>query len=143
VTPAVAPPTAKTWSPRVEIVVLAWALAAAAAVSALFTDDPPGRVLLWTVTVVLGMAGLFTTVARPRLAADHDGVTVRGLTGARHWTWAEVNVRLVRTRRLGRDASTLEVDADNAEPPALVVLGRLDLGADPEDVVDELLELRT
>ena len=52
-------------------------------------------------------------------------------------------MRLVRTRRLGRDTATLEVDADNAEPPALVVLGRLDLGADPEDVVDELLALRT
>lgn len=123
--------------------VLAWVLAAAAAVAALFTDDPPGRVLLWTVALLLALAGVFTTVARPRLAADHDGITVRGLTGARRWTWAEVNVRLVRTRRLGRDAATLEVDADNAEPPALVVLSRLDLGADPEDVVDELLELRT
>jgi hypothetical protein len=54
-----------------------------------------------------------------------------------------VNVRLVRTRRLGREVATIEVDAENAEPPDLVVLGRFDLGADPEDVVDELLALRT
>ncbi|MGB3437942.1 MAG: PH domain-containing protein [Actinophytocola sp.] len=123
--------------------VLAWALAAAACGWAAFTDDPPGRVLLAAVALLLAFAGVYTSIARPRLAADQDGITVRGLTGTRRWVWAEVNVRLVRTRRLGRDAATLEVDADNAEPPALVVLGRLELGADPEDVVEELLALRT
>jgi hypothetical protein len=124
-------------------VVLAWALAAAAGSWAAFTHDPPGRVLLGTVAVVLVVVALFLTLARPRLAADQHGVTVRSLVGRRRWTWAEVNVRLVRTRRLGRDTSVVEVDADNAEAPALIVLSRLDLGADPEDVVDALLELRT
>ena len=137
------PRTARTWAPKVELTVLAWVLAAAAAGVAVFTDDPPGRVLLGTVALFLATAGLFGVVARPRLAADPTGLTVRGLTGSRSWTWAEVNVRLVRTRRLGRDTSSLELDADHAEVPALVVLGRLDLGADPEDVVDALLELRT
>jgi hypothetical protein len=115
----------------------------AAAGWAVITDDPPGRVLIGAVAVLLALAGLYASVARPRLSADQDGLAVRGLTGSRRWAWAEVNVRLVRTRRLGRDSSALEVDADNAEPPALVVLGRLELGADPEDVVDELLALRT
>jgi hypothetical protein len=122
---------------------VAWALAVVAGAWAALTDDPPGRVLLGTVALLLALAGLFGSVARPRLAADHEGVAVRGLTGTRRWTWAEVNVRLVRTRRLGRETATLEVDAENAEPPALVVLGRLDLGTDPEDVVEELLALRT
>jgi len=123
--------------------VLTWVLAAAAAVWAVFVGDPPGRVLLGAVALLLAVAGVFTTVARPRLAADQLGLTVRGLTGARTWSWAEVNVRLVRTRRLGRDVATVEIDAENADPPALVVLGRLDLGVDPEDVVDHLLTLRT
>lgn len=122
---------------------MAWALAIAAGAWTALTDDPPGRVLLGTVALLLALAGLFGSVARPRLSASHEGVAVRGLTGTRRWTWAEVNVRLVRTRRLGRETATLEVDAENAEPPALVVLGRLDLGADPEDVVEELLALRT
>lgn len=138
-----APQAAKTWSPQPSVAVLAWVLALAAGAWAAFADDPPGRVLLGAVALVLALAGVFTTVARPRLAADHDGVAVRGLTGTRTWSWAEVNVRLVRTRRLGRDTATLEVDAENADPPALVVLGRFDLGADPEDVVEELLALRT
>jgi hypothetical protein len=143
VTTPVAPPSAKTWAPQPSIVALAWVLAVAAGAWAAFTDDPPGRVLLGVVALLLAFAGVYTAVARPRLAADQDGIAIRGLTGTRQWTWAEVNVRLVRTRRLGRDTATLEVDAENAEPPALVVLGRLDLGADPEDVVDELLQLRT
>jgi hypothetical protein len=125
------------------VVALAWVLTVGAGTWAVLADDPPGRVLLGAVAVLLALAGLFATVARPRLAADQEGIAVRGLTGTRRWTWAEVNVRLVRTRRLGRDTATVEVDAENAEPPALVVLGRLDLGADPEDVVDELLALRT
>jgi hypothetical protein len=139
----VAVPTAHSWAPKGELTALAWALAAGAAAWALFTDDPPGRVLLGTVAVVLAATGMFGLVVRPRLAADPGGVTVRGLTGCRRWTWAEVNVRLVRTRRLGREVATLELDADNAEVPDLVVLGKLDLGADPEDVVDALLALRT
>jgi hypothetical protein len=143
VTRAVSSPTPRTWAPKVELAVLAWVLAAAAGVWAVFTDDPPGRVLVGTVAVFLAAAGLYGSVVRPRLAADQRGVTVRGLTRSRTWAWGEVNVRLVRTRRLGRDTTAIELDADNAEVPDLVVLGRLDLGADPEDVVDALLELRT
>lgn len=136
-------PTAHSWAPKAELAVLAWALAAGAAVWAWLADDPPGRVLLGTSALVLALAGLFGVLVRPRLAADPQGVTVRGLTGSRSWTWAEVNVRLVRTRRLGREVATIELDADNAEVPDLVVLGKLDLGTDPEDVVDALLALRT
>jgi hypothetical protein len=44
-----------------------------------------------------------------------------------------------RTRRLGRQVSTLELDAEDD----LVVLGWLDLGVAPEDVADALRDLRT
>lgn len=136
-------PTARTWAPKVELVAVAWVLAAAAAAFAVFTDDPPGRLLLATVALALAFGGLYGVLVRPRLAADAEGVAVRGLTRRRRWAWAEVNVRLVRTRRFGRDVATLEVDAEHAEVPDLVVLGRLDLGEDPEDVVDILLAMRT
>lgn len=122
---------------------MALVFAAAAAAWAVFTDDPPGRVLLGAVAVALAFGGLYGVIVRPRLAADAEGITVRGLTSSRRWAWAEVNVRLVRTRRLGREVATVELDAEAAEEPALVVLGRLDLGTDPEDVVDALLQMRT
>ena len=134
-------PTARTWAPKMELAVAAWVLAAAAAAWTVFADDPPGRVLLGTVAVALALAGVYGVVVRPRLAADAEGVTVRGLSGRRRWTWAEVNIRLVRTRRLGREVATLELDAVG-EQPDLVVLGRLDLGEDPVDVVDALLAMR-
>ncbi|MFC7618436.1 PH domain-containing protein [Actinokineospora soli] len=93
--------------------------------------------------MLLLLLALFGTLARPRLSADHEGVTVRGPLSTRRWRWAEVNVRLVRTRRFGRETAAVELDADNADPPALVLLGRLDLGADPVDVADALVRLRT
>lgn len=138
-----ATPTARSWAPKTELTALAWGLAAAAAAWAWFTDDPPGRVLLGAIALMLAFAGLFGAVVRPRLAADSAGVTVRGLTRSRRWAWAEVNVRLVRTRRLGREVATLELDAESAEVSELVVLGKLDLGTDPEDVAEALLAMRT
>ena len=44
-------PTARTWAPKVELVAVAWVLAAGAATFAAFTDDAPGRVLLATVAL--------------------------------------------------------------------------------------------
>jgi Bacterial PH domain len=135
--------TGRNWAPKIELVVLALLLAAGAASWALFGADPPGRVLMGAVALLLALAALNGLLVRPRLTADSEGVTVRGLTGSRSWRWAEVNVRLVRNRRFGREVATLELDAENSEVPALVVLGRLELGTDPEDVVDALLALRT
>jgi hypothetical protein len=120
------------------LVAIAWILAAAAVTWAVVTEDRPGQVLISVAALTLVLGGLFGTVARPRLAADADGITVRSLTGRRHWPWAAVNVRLAHTRRLGRDVTTVEIDAD----PDLVVLGRFDLGADPVDVIDAIRELR-
>ncbi|MFL6144317.1 MAG: PH domain-containing protein [Labedaea sp.] len=130
---------ALTWAPPASAVGLTWLLAVAAVVWVVLTDDVPGRVLLSVVALVLVAAALFGSLARPRLAADRTGVTVRGLTRRRTWGWGEVNVRLAHTRRLGREVATVEVDAD----PDLVVLGWLDLGADPVDVVAAIRELRT
>lgn len=128
-----------SWAPRAPLVGLAWLLAAGAVAWVILAEDVPGRVLVGVAAIALVLLGLFGTVARPRLAADAGGVTVRGLTGRRHWSWGEVNVRLVHTRRLGRQQATVELDAD----PDLVVLGWFDLGTDPVDVVDAIRALRT
>jgi len=120
------------------LVAISWVLAAASITWAILADDRPGKVLLAVAALTLVLAGLFGTIARPRLAADADGITVRDLVGRKHWPWAHVNVRLRHTRRFGRDVATVEVDAD----PDLVVLTRLDLGADPVDVIDAIRALR-
>lgn len=131
-------PSTLSWAPHPGLVGIGWAFAAGAAAWAILTDDRPGKVLLAVATLVLVTVCLFGTIARPRLAADADGITVRGLSGRRHWAWADVRVRLVRTRRLGRDQPSVELDAD----PDLIVLGWLDLGADPVDVFDAIQRIR-
>lgn len=131
-------PQRRSWAPHPGLVAIGWVFAAGLAAGVLLVDDRPGQVLLAVAALALALAALFGTIARPRLVADSGGITVRSLVGRRHWPWAEVNVRLTRTRRLGRDVATVELDAD----PDLIVLGWLDLGADPVDVIDAIRALR-
>jgi hypothetical protein len=132
-----------SWAPRPAVVGTGWALTALAALGVLLVGDARGTILMVIAAITLGALSLFGTVARPRLTADQHGVTVRGLFGTRQWRWSEVKVRLVYTRRLGHETFAVELDADNTAHPALVLLGQLDLGADPHDVTDALLQLRS
>ncbi|GAA5124206.1 PH domain-containing protein [Pseudonocardia adelaidensis] len=143
-----APVRAREWSPAAGLVALAWLLAVAAAVlcAALWWtgSDPAGGLLAAVMALGAGFAALFGTRARPRLRADPDGLTVGGLFRSRHHPWPfVVDVRVLRTRRLGRESSLLEVDTVGADgTERLIVFGRLDLAADPEDVAPQLRALR-
>ena len=127
------------WAPPPILVTTGWVLAGVAVAFAALTDDPRGRVLIALAALVLLLVAAYGTFARPRLVADATGLTVRGPISRQHFGWAEVNVRVVRTTRLGRTVSTLELDTEHR----LIVLGWIDLGAHPEDVADTLLALRT
>ena len=131
------------YSPKPAAVVVAWVALLAAAGWAVLTPDPVGRVLAVVAVGLLGSLALIATVARPRLAADHDELRVGRLRGARRWPWRRVHrIEVVRTRRLGRDSTVLEVEARDPDGTEhLLVLTRLDLGADPAQVVQELREL--
>ncbi|WP_083940099.1 PH domain-containing protein [Saccharomonospora saliphila] len=153
------------WAPRPALVGAGWALTAAAgaALAMLATGgDRQGALLLSLVTAALAALSAHGTVVRPRLAADAGGVSVRTLGGTRRLAWSRVAVRLTDVRRFGRRVPVLELDADDArdpgragseqtgdagdagvsDEPGLVVLGWIELGADPHDVHDELLRLR-
>jgi hypothetical protein len=136
------------WAPTAGLVAVLWTAAAAAALwCALLVAtaaDRPGLLIAGAAAVGLLAGAVYTTRARPRLRADADGLTVGGLLRPRHHPWPLVqDVRLVPTRRLGRDGVLLEVDTvspDGGE--RLLVFGRLDLGADPRDVASRLVDLR-
>jgi len=136
------------WSPAAGLVGLVWAGTAGAGawLGVLVTGsaDPGGLMFAAVSAAGLGLAALFGTRARPRLRADADGLTVRGLLGSRHHPWPLVrDVRVRRVRRLGRETSLLEVDASGADgAERLAMFGRLDLNADPEDVAERIRELR-
>lgn len=128
-----------TWAPQTSLVVVGWLLTLASLAGALtsgFFGDRPGVLLFGVGTVALAAAAAHGTLLRPRLAADTDGLRVRTLSGNRLLSWSEVELRLVTTRRLGRDVPVLEVESGD-----LVVLGRIELGTDPRDVYDELRHL--
>jgi Bacterial PH domain len=138
----------REWSPAPGLVAVTWvaSLLSALWLAALWISgsDPPGRLIAGAACVGLTALALFWTRARPRLHADAGGVTIGGLRRPRHHPWPLVtDVRVVRVRRLGRESSLLEIDtvtADGGE--RLYVLGRLDLGADPEDVAAALARTR-
>lgn len=136
------------WSPAPALVVAVWVSAAAAAVwtaALLLTGaDAPGTLIAVVTASGLAIWAFWATRARPRLLADPDGVTVRGFGAPRHHPWPLVqDVRIVRTRRLGRESSLLEIDTVRADgTEQLLLFGRLDLAADPEDVLPVLLAAR-
>lgn len=130
------------WSPR-RGETAALAVVAAGLCLSLVVLDAPGRVLVGTAVVVLLIVVAHDLWARPRLAAGPDGVDVRTWARRRHLPWPGLVMRVRVTRRLGFRSRTLELDtaAGPDDDGVLVVLGRRDLGADPEEVVRALREL--
>jgi Bacterial PH domain len=130
------------WSPRAGETVALVVLGVGLGLAVVFLDAA-GRVLVGAgALLVLGLAAR-DVLTRPRLAAGPDGVDVRGLTGGVHLPWARLQVRVRETRRLGMRSRTLELDtaAGPDDDGHLVVLGRRDLGTDPDDVARALRAL--
>lgn len=132
----------RSWSPRPAAIALAWVSAAVALLLTVLGPDATTRLLMGTGTALVVALAAYGTLVRPRLTADDSGLTVRTLTGRHHLPWHEVHVKLVHTRRLGREAATLELDWHRGEDEQLFVLTPTDLGADPRDVADVLHALR-
>ncbi|RBY92291.1 PH domain-containing protein [Blastococcus sp. TBT05-19] len=127
------------WSPPVVLpVVLALGGLLLGAVAALL--DEAGRVLVGAAALLLVALAVRDAVLRPRLTAAADGLEVATLTGRRVLPWGLLRVRVRSTRRWGTTVRTLELDtaAGPDDDGVLVVLGRWDLGADPEDVARAL-----
>jgi len=137
-----AEPATRSWSPQPGIVAIGWGLAVLALLTALLSGENTTRLLMGVGTAFLLFLALHGTFVRPRLSVDDDGLAVRTLTGTHQFPWHEVKVRLVTTRRLGRESETLELDWQRGEDEHLTVLTRMDLGTDPRDVAEVLHALR-
>lgn len=132
-----------TWSPPTWDTGATATLGALLAVGVPFMADAPGRILaIGAAILLLGLAAR-DLVLRPRLAAGPGGVVVRTLSGRTELPWAGLRVRVRESRRFGLRGRTLELDnpAGSDDDGVLVVLGRRDLGADPETVARALWEL--
>jgi hypothetical protein len=127
------------WSPRAgETAALgAIGLGLALAVVAL---DTAGRLLLGAAALlVLGLAAR-DLLLRPRLSAGPAGVVVRTVGGRTEVAWPDLRIHVRRTRRFGVSNRVLELDTASGpdDTGLLVLLGRRDLGADPEEVARAL-----
>jgi Bacterial PH domain len=130
------------WSPRGGETVALVVLGVGLALAVVFLDAA-GRVLVGAGALLVLALAVRDVLTRPRLAAGPDGVDVRGLTGGVHLPWARLRVRVRETRRLGMRSHTLELDTATGpeDDGVLVVLGRRDLGTDPEAVARALRAL--
>jgi hypothetical protein len=130
------------WSPRPAQTVVLGLVGLGLALTVLFLDAP-GRLLVGTAAVVVLAAAARDLLARPRLSTGPDGVQVRSWATRRHLPWPLLRVRVRATRRLGVTSRALELDtaAGPDDEGVLMLLGRRDLGADPEEVARILREL--
>ncbi|WP_029430689.1 PH domain-containing protein [Blastococcus sp. URHD0036] len=127
------------WSARPGTVT-ALAVAGLALGTAAWLLEPVGRVLVGAAAVLLLAIAGRSAVLRPRLAAGPDGVVVRTLTGRLVLPWSHVRVQVRETRRRGLRSRLLELDTATGTDAAgqLVLLGRWELGADPDEVARSL-----
>jgi hypothetical protein len=124
------------WSPRAGEVA-ATALAGLGLALAALLVDPVGRVLVGAAALLLLALAAHDALLRPRLQAGHHGVTVRALTGATRIGWPHLRARVRTQRRWGLRARTLELE-DATDDAVLIVLGRRELGTDPDTVAEAL-----
>jgi hypothetical protein len=101
--------------------------------------DRLGLILAAVGALVLLVWGVRDLVARERLAADAEGVTVvSGYAGRRRLPWSAIERIAVDTRtRRGLRSETLEVDTGEA----IHLFSRWELGAPPDEVAARLDEI--
>ncbi|MEV0249802.1 PH domain-containing protein [Nocardia sp. NPDC050712] len=112
--------------------------------AAVLSRDGASRLLIGlAATGLLGLA-LLGFRQRPRLAirpGPEPRLLVRSMFGAAEYGRDQIQrARIVSYRRLGRKMPMLEIDVDDAGTERLLIFGRWDLGAGPEDVFDALVE---
>lgn len=127
-----------SWAPQPSLVAIGGLGALVAVAGAILSGDRAGAVLFAVAAVVLALLSGYGALIRPRLAADATGLRVRTLRGTVSLRWPETLTLLRATKRLGRETWALEVSSDED----LFIFGRIDLGSDPVEVLDELNRLR-
>jgi hypothetical protein len=130
------------WSPRTGETAALGAVGLGLALAAVAVDAA-GRLLVGAAALLFLALAARDALLRPRLTADELGVVVRRLGGRTRLPWRQLQVAVRTTRRLGLTSRSLELDtaAGPDDAGVLVLLGRRELGADPEEVAGQLRRL--
>lgn len=113
---------------------------AIAAVAAGLSSDSVAAVMAGAAAVMLAALAVRDRVARVRLSADVEGVTVvHGFAQRQRIPWGDiVAVGLEQRTRRGRSGRLLEIDTGEA----VYLLSGREMGAEPADVVAALDDIR-
>ncbi|WP_020496809.1 PH domain-containing protein [Sciscionella marina] len=116
----------------------------ALSVSGAVLSSARAGVVFWSLAAIVFAAYTVHWLrARPRLRADPSGITVRGTLHTYRLDHGQVRVGLRSTHRLGRTGQLLELDGiDTHGEERLLLLGRFDLGTEPDEVHRQLAALR-
>lgn len=130
------------WSPRIGETVALGVVGLGLALAVLAVDTA-GRLLVGAAALLVLALAARDLMLRPRLAAGPDGVVVRTLGRRSELPWPALRVQVRATRRFGVTNRVLELDTARGpdDDGVLVLLGRRDLGADPEEVARALRAL--
>jgi Bacterial PH domain len=122
------------------VIVIKFGLAAVILAATLLSGDRLAVLVGVAGALALTVVGLRDVLARDRLRADAKGVDlVHGYRGRAHLDWAEIEqLRIDERPRLGVRAQLLEVDADDH----LYLFSRYDLGVQPDEALQALLQVR-
>lgn len=113
---------------------------AVAAIAAAFSGDSVAAVVAGAAALMLGLLAIRDRVARVRLSADAEGVTVtHGIAQRQRIAWGDIAaIRLEQRTRRGRSGRLLEIDTGET----VYLLSGREMGAEPADVVRALDEIR-
>jgi hypothetical protein len=127
------------WSPRIGETAALGAVGVGLAL-AVVAVDAAGRLLVGAAALLVLLLTARDLLVRPRLAAGPHGLVVRTLGGRSELPWPGLRVQVRTTRRFGISNRVLELDTASGPDDAgvLVLLGRRDLGTDPEEVARTL-----
>ncbi len=128
------------WGVRPALPALALLAAAGAGCWAGLTSSAQDRVVALVVVAVAVVCAVTGLRWRRRLVADHAGLTIRSLTSTRTVPWSHV-LRMTAPTRRARGLSSVGMELELVDDE-LLVLRRLELGADPEQVRAELQRIR-
>jgi Bacterial PH domain len=130
------------WSPRIGETAALGAVGLGLALAVLAVDTA-GRLLVGAAALLVVALAARDAAVRPRLSAGPEGIVVRRLGGRVELPWRGLRIQVQTTRRFGVRNRVLELDtaAGPEDGGTLVLLGRRDLGTDPEDVARALRRL--
>lgn len=135
----------RRWGPRPSVFGIGGVAGALCLLWLLLVDRSQDRAIAGFVLAVVIIGLLIALRMRTRLVASFDGLQVGTLAGRVQIPWTAVHrLELVARSRRGIRSSVLEVDADlPGNDDSLLVFGRIELGADPGDVADALIAMRS